>query len=95
MVAWTARTHVNREYLRVFIELDSVNVANASDEGLRMVSVHELLHVVTADLAAVAHGVDSLQAQVEEERLAVRAQRWLIWKGFCLWEPEEGTDVGQ
>lgn len=49
----------------------------------RYAALHEVLHVVTGELAGLAFAHDREMAAVEAERLVRQMVRWPNWRGVC------------
>lgn len=80
---WIAQTSWSVAYRTAVVEMDSVKIAKLSDDALRQVLIHEMAHLLSADMISVASEQDSALAGRFSEQFSSGMQRWPIWNRVC------------
>lgn len=79
-VGWAARTNADGQHKYAFIQ---VNLNYTNYENVRMVMLHEILHVVTGELATLAYTVPGPAALFAWEHTVRNLESWKHLERVC------------
>lgn len=80
--AWFGRTDVGAIALEAHITYNLHAIAQHA-ENLRLLALHEVLHVALGEMLYLAHTASPELAKLENERLVRQMVRWPNWTGVC------------
>jgi hypothetical protein len=78
-----ARTYADASRYQAFIVYNFPVLKQRSDTSVRRTVVHELAHVLTAELKNLAALQDTVMANLVVEQLVTRVELWDVWLGLC------------